>query len=93
MNDVMLTHVMKRYKKLNSKSSDKPYGYTLKVVTLDKLIEIHAQHFKRKNKMLSKHELFFYSDDVLFVVLIIIFELFKNLSFNQALFVESLFIS
>lgn len=43
--------------------------------------------------MLSKNKLFLNSDDVFLIIRVIIPQLLKNFSFNQALFIKSLFVS
>ena len=71
MYDIMFSHVMQGNQKLNSKSSNKTHGNTLKVIALDEFIKVHAQHFKNKNKMLSKNKLLYYLYNVFFVFRIV----------------------
>jgi hypothetical protein len=67
---------------LNGESSDEADGDALEVITLNKLIEIHAQKFEGKYKMLPENKLFFHSNDILFIFGVAIAELFKDFGFN-----------
>ena len=82
MNNIMFSHIMKTDQQLYRKPSHQSHGHTLEVVTLDKFIEIHTEHFKDQNKMLSKNKFFYDFDNVLLVFRIVRAESFKYFSFD-----------
>ena len=87
MNNIVFSHIMQRHQKLYRKPSNQSHRHTLEVVTLDELIEIHTEHLKDQNKMLSKNKLFNNFDNVLLVFRIVRAQSFENFSFDKALFI------
>ena len=93
MNDVVLFHVVKAYEKLDGEPADQTRRHALEVVTLDELVQIHAQHFESKYQVFAKDELLLDSNYIFLVVGVVLAELFDDLGFDQALLVQPLFIS
>ena len=93
MNNVMFSHIVQRNQKLNGKSSNQTHRNTLEIIAFNKFIQVHTQHFKYENKMLSKSKLIYNFNDVLFVFWIVRAQSFEDFSLNKPLFIKSLFIS
>ena len=87
MDDVVLAEVVQRYEYLNSKSFDQIQGEALEMVHLDKLIQIHTQHFEDYHQVLPKVELVDTSNNVFLIIQVFIVQMLNQLGFNETLFV------
>ena len=92
MNYVKIFHVVKRHQNLDGKSANKTFWNSLEVVHLYEFVEIHGEHLKAEDQMLSEDESFDYSDDVFLIVRVSCLEFFENAGFNKTLLVQSLFV-
>lgn len=93
MHDRVIFHVVERNEDLNGEPSDEPLRDTLKVVHLDKLIQIHGQHLKAQDEVLAEHQRFNDAHNVLLIIRVVDFEFLQDSSLDEALLVEALFVA
>ena len=76
VDNVVLLHVVERHEELDCESSHQAHTHSLEVVRLNELVQVHAQHFKAEDQMLAENQFFFYANDVLLIVRIVVSKLF-----------------
>jgi hypothetical protein len=92
MYDVVLFHVVERDEQLDREAANQAYGNALEIITLDELVEVHAQHLEDEDQVLAERELLLYANDVLLVLWVVVAELLQDLGFDEALLVEPLLV-
>ena len=65
----------------------------MKVIGFDKLVEIHAQTFKRNHEMLPEEHITLYSNDVILVMFVVEIQVLQNSQLDTCLILELLFIA
>ena len=93
MHDVVVSQEPQRDQQLDCESSDKRLRNALKVVQLDELVQIHAEHLKRKHQMLPKNELIMQSDHISLVFRVPLLQRLQQASLNKPLLVQSCLIA
>jgi len=57
MNNVMFSHIIKRYQNLDRKPLDQTQAEAKEVVHFDKVVKVDAEQLKRQNQVLSEDEM------------------------------------
>jgi len=68
--------ILKSFQNLNHVFSNKRFIEPFKTMEFNVFIKIHAQHLKSKTQMVSKLEVLFDSNDVVFVLWVVVSQLF-----------------
>lgn len=63
---------------------------SLKIIVLDKLVKVDAQHFENDEDMTSENKIFFDTHNIFGIVVVGVPQCFQNLNFNLALLVQFL---
>ena len=79
MNHRVLLHVVESNKNLYGKPLDQGQRESLEGVHFDELIEVYGQHLKSYAKVLPKHELLCFPNDVLLVIRIVVVQVLNEL--------------
>ena len=87
MHNTELFHVMQRDKNLNGEPTDEPLRHALEVVHLDELVQVHGQHLEGQDQVLPEDKRFHDAHNILLILWIVLFELFKDASLDQTLLV------
>lgn len=92
MDDVVLSHEVKRDQDLDRKPLDQTETESLEVVHLDEVIQVHAQKLERDHKVLPKHELVQLLYNIFLVFRVLKIQLLDQLGFHKTLLVEPLLV-
>ena len=92
MDNIVFFHEVEGDEYLDSKPLDEVKAESLEVVHFYELVEVHAQQFERDNQVLPEHELVRPPNDILFVFGVSPVQVLDQLSLDQALLVQSLFV-
>lgn len=65
----------------------------MKIIHFDEIVQVDGQHFKDNDQMLSKHKLINLAHNVLFIVGIIYVQSLNEFCLDEALLVQSFFIT
>lgn len=90
MHDRELVHVLQGLEDLDAESFSQRHRESLKVVVLDELVEINAQHFKTDEYVAAEGEVVLDADDVLRILPVRVSQRFEDADLDLALFVELL---
>lgn len=92
MDYVILAQVPQSNQQLNGKSTHKALRNSLEIIELYKFIQVHGEHLERQDQVLAENKTVEKSDDVTFVVGILLVQALENASFDQPLFIKTLFV-
>jgi len=93
MDQVFLSEIFKGLKNLDGKPSDETQRNSLEIVVLDEFVQVDGKKLERDDKMLSKHAVVFYPDDVVRVIWVIFFQMQQYFELDSCLMLELLLVS
>ena len=88
MNQIMVLLKVERLQNLYGKSPYQILCYSLKIVFLNKLIEVQAQDFESDNEVGPENEVIYHLDDVILILFVHIVQILENLQFHACLELE-----
>jgi len=88
MDNLIFPQKPKRNKELNCKAPNEGLTDALKIVKLDKLIQIHGEHLKTQDQMPPEDKGIQYPHNITLVFIIFFLKTLENGCFDQALFVK-----
>lgn len=74
MNDLVISQIFQPLQNLDGKPPNQAQRHALEVIILNKFVQIHAQNFERNYQMLSEENIVFCSNNVIYVIKIVLVE-------------------
>ena len=93
MDDMMIPLELESLQDLNGKSANEPSRHALKVVLLDKFVQVHAQQLERKQQVLAEDSIVMHSHDVILIIFVLLLQIAKQAKFNTCLVLEALLVT